>query len=87
MVTDSAAPPSGYVQPVIDVQALAELLDGEYAKVRSLVRSNLTTYAGVLDEAEQLGFDEFRERVRDLVVDGGNRADRHRVPEGVRRWR
>lgn len=69
MVTDSAAPPSGYVQPVIDVQALAELLDGEYAKVRSLVRSNLTTYAGVLDEAEQLGFDEFRERVRDLVVE------------------
>ncbi|MEW1929270.1 acyl-CoA dehydrogenase family protein [Streptomyces sp. NPDC088360] len=69
MVTDSATPPSGYVQPAIDVQALAELLDGEYAEVRSLVRSNLTTYAGVLDEAEQLGFDAFRERVREVVVE------------------
>ncbi|MEU6674207.1 acyl-CoA dehydrogenase family protein [Streptomyces sp. NPDC046925] len=69
MVTESAASPQGYVQPVIDVQALAELLDGEYAEVRDLVRTNLTTYAGVLDEAEQLGFDEFRERVRELVVE------------------
>ncbi|MGW6062625.1 acyl-CoA dehydrogenase family protein [Streptomyces sp. NPDC055189] len=69
MVTESTASPNGYVQPVIDVQALAELLDGEYAEVRDLVRTNLTTYAGVLDEAEQLGFDEFRERVRELVVE------------------
>ncbi|MGW5736686.1 MULTISPECIES: acyl-CoA dehydrogenase family protein [Streptomyces] len=70
MVTDSATtPPSGYVQPAIDVQALAELLDGEYAEVRKLVRTNLTTHAGVLDDAEQLGFDEFRERVRELVVE------------------
>ncbi|CAM5358675.1 hypothetical protein SALBM135S_08383 [Streptomyces alboniger] len=68
MVTESATTPSGYVQPAIDVQALAELLDGEYAEVRDLVRTNLTTYAGVLDEAEQLGFDAFRERVRELVV-------------------
>lgn len=63
MVTDSATSPGGYVQPVIDVPALAALLDGEYAEVRSLVRTHLATYAGVLDEAEQLGFDEFRERV------------------------
>lgn len=69
MVTDSATSPGGYVQPVIDVPALAALLDGEYAEVRSLVRTNLTTYAGVLDEAEQLGFDAFRERVRELVVE------------------
>ncbi|MEV8313459.1 acyl-CoA dehydrogenase family protein [Streptomyces sp. NPDC059900] len=69
MVTESAASPQGYVQPDIDVQALAELLDGEYAEVRDLVRTNLTTYAGVLDEAEQLGFDEFRERVREVVVE------------------
>ncbi|MFH8487571.1 acyl-CoA dehydrogenase family protein [Streptomyces longisporoflavus] len=69
MVTESAASPNGYVQPDIDVQALAALLDGEYAEVRDLVRTNLTTYAGVLDEAEQLGFDEFRERVRELVVE------------------
>lgn len=69
MVTDSATSPGGYMQPVIDVPALAALLDGEYAEVRSLVRTNLTTYAGVLDEAEQLGFDAFRERVRELVVE------------------
>lgn len=69
MVTESATSPGGYVQPVIDVPALAALLDGEYAEVRSLVRTNLTTYAGVLDEAEQLGFDAFRERVRELVVE------------------
>lgn len=69
MVTDSATSPGGYVQPTIDVPALAALLDGEYAEVRSLVRTNLTTYAGVLDEAEQLGFDAFRERVRELVVE------------------
>lgn len=69
MVTDNSASPSGYVQPAIDVPALAELLDGEYAEVRGLVRTNLTTYAGVLDEAEQLGFDAFRERVREVVVE------------------
>ncbi|MFF1380927.1 acyl-CoA dehydrogenase family protein [Streptomyces sp. NPDC058308] len=69
MATDSTASPSGYAQPVIDVQALAELLDGEYAEVRSLVRANLTKHAGVLDDAEQLGFDAFRERVRELVVE------------------
>ncbi|MFF1695403.1 acyl-CoA dehydrogenase [Streptomyces sp. NPDC058257] len=69
MATDSVTSPSGYTQPAIDVQALADLLDGEYAEVRSLVRANLTTYADVLDEAEQLGFDEFRERVRELVVE------------------
>ena len=66
---DSADSPSGYVQPVIDTQALAELLDGEYAEVRRLVRTNLVAYADVLEEAEQLGFDEFRERVREIVVE------------------
>ncbi|MGW0909587.1 acyl-CoA dehydrogenase family protein [Streptomyces sp. NPDC002853] len=69
MVTESSASPSGYAQPTVDVQALAELLDGEYAEVRDLVRTNLTTYAGVLDEAEELGFDAFRERVREVVVE------------------
>ncbi|MEU1117464.1 MULTISPECIES: acyl-CoA dehydrogenase [unclassified Streptomyces] len=66
---DSADSPSGYVQPVIDTQALAELLDGEYAEVRRLVRTNLVAYADVLEEAEQLGFDAFRERVREIVVE------------------
>ncbi|WP_306333119.1 acyl-CoA dehydrogenase family protein [Streptomyces sp. KL118A] len=69
MVTESAVSPGGYVPPAVDVRALAELLDGEYSEVRTLVRANLATYAGVLDEAERLGFDEFRERVREVVVE------------------
>ncbi|GAA2298904.1 acyl-CoA dehydrogenase family protein [Streptomyces kunmingensis] len=69
MSTEIAPPPSGYVQPVVDVPALTGLLDGEYAAVRDLVRTNLTTYASVLDDAEELGLDEYRERVRTLVVE------------------
>ncbi|WP_055568323.1 acyl-CoA dehydrogenase family protein [Streptomyces atriruber] len=69
MVTESAVSPGGYVPPAVDIRALAELLDGEYSEVRTLVRANLATYAGVLDEAERLGFDEFRERVREVVVE------------------
>ncbi|MFI7316724.1 acyl-CoA dehydrogenase [Streptomyces venezuelae] len=68
-VTDSAVPPGGYAPPAVDVPALAELLDGEYSEVRALVRANLVTYAGVLEDAEELGFDAFRERVRDVVVE------------------
>ncbi len=57
MATESAATPEarGYVQPEIDVRALARLLDGRYADVRDLVRTNLVTYASVLDEAETDG--------------------------------
>ncbi|MDF1606210.1 acyl-CoA dehydrogenase [Nocardioides sp. YIM 152315] len=54
---------------MVDVRALTTLLDGEYAAVRDLVRANLATYASVLEEAEELGMDEFRERVRELVVE------------------
>ncbi|WP_199918878.1 acyl-CoA dehydrogenase family protein, partial [Streptomyces sp. NRRL S-15] len=60
---------SGYVQPEVDVRALTKVLDGEYAEIRDLVRTNLVTYASVLEEAEELGVDAFRERVRELVVD------------------
>ncbi len=69
MTTDRTAPaPDGYVQPQLDVPALTGLLDGEYAEVRDLVRTNLVTYASVLEEADELGIDAFRERVRELVV-------------------
>ncbi|MET9096394.1 acyl-CoA dehydrogenase [Streptomyces cyaneofuscatus] len=61
--------PAGYVQPELDVRALTEVLDGEYAEIRDLVRTNLVTYASVLEEAEELGFDAYRERVRDIVVE------------------
>uniref|UniRef100_A0AAU3H298 acyl-CoA oxidase n=1 Tax=Streptomyces sp. NBC_01401 TaxID=2903854 RepID=A0AAU3H298_9ACTN len=66
---DTPTAASGYTQPDIDVRALTEVLDGEYAEIRDLVRTNLVTYASVLDEAEELGFDAFRERVRELVVE------------------
>ncbi|MEU9058315.1 acyl-CoA dehydrogenase family protein [Streptomyces sp. NPDC048430] len=70
MATDNTSTdPSGYVQPEVDVRALTEVLDGKYAEIRDLVRTNLVTYASVLDEADELGFDAFRERVRELVVE------------------
>src|ERR1700754_1830067 len=70
MATDTAAPPTtnGYVQPEIDVPALTALLDGRYSEVRGLVRTNLATYADVLEDAESMSRDDFRDRVRDLVV-------------------
>ena len=61
--------PAGYQQPEVDVAALTRLLDGRYGEVRDLVRTNLATYASVLEDAEQLGTDAFRDRVRDLVVE------------------
>ncbi|WP_243059999.1 acyl-CoA dehydrogenase [Nocardioides sp. SR21] len=69
MATDTAAPPTGYVQPEIDVPELTALLDGRYADVRNLVRTNLAEYASILDEAEDLSIDDFRERVKEVVVE------------------
>ncbi|MFG3371323.1 acyl-CoA dehydrogenase family protein [Streptomyces sp. NPDC090032] len=69
MVTDSFTHQDGYVQPDVDVSALRTVLDGEYAQIRDLVRTNLVAHASVLDEAEELGIDDFRERVRGLVVE------------------
>ena len=60
---------AGYRQPVIDVSALTTFLDGKYAEVRSLVRSNLAEYASILEEAETMSRDDFRDRVRDVVVE------------------
>jgi acyl-CoA oxidase len=58
-----------YEQPTVDVPALTTLLDGKYAEVRSLVRKSLAAYASVLEDAETLSRDDFRDRVRDLVVE------------------
>ena len=73
MATDTAPPDnteaSEYVQPKIDVPALTALLDGRHAEVRNLVRTNLAEYSSVLEEAETMSTDEFRDRVRDLVVE------------------
>ncbi|MFF0782926.1 acyl-CoA dehydrogenase [Streptomyces sp. NPDC003720] len=65
---NSSASAGGRLQPGIDVPALTAVLDGEYAGIRDLVRTNLVTHAAVLDEADALGIDAFRERVRDVVV-------------------
>ncbi|WP_082623994.1 acyl-CoA dehydrogenase family protein [Nocardioides sp. Soil805] len=66
-----AAGPStrGYVQPEVDVAAMTALLDGRYADVRALVRTNLVEQAGILLEAETLDTAAFRERVKQVVVE------------------
>ena len=77
MATDEApavprTPPGeapGYVQPDLDVAALRSLLDGRYAEVRDLVRVNLAEHADILTDAEEMTRDDFRERVRDVVVE------------------
>ncbi|MEV7729597.1 acyl-CoA dehydrogenase [Streptomyces sp. NPDC087917] len=66
---NASAPATGYARPEIDVSSLTEVLDGRYAGIRDLVRTNLVTHASVLEDAEELGFDAFRERVREIVVD------------------
>ena len=53
----------------VDVPALTELLDGRYADVRRTVRELLPTYASVLEDAETMPREEFRERVKDVVVE------------------
>ena len=72
MATQTLSPTSddsdAYTQPEIDVPALTALLDGKYAEVRELVRTNLAEAAEVLVDAETMSRDDFRDRVRDLVV-------------------
>ena len=80
MATETSAPTTedgppeqaaadGYVQPEVDVPALRSLLDGTYAEVRDLVRTNLAEYASILEEAETLDRTAFRERVKEVVVE------------------
>jgi acyl-CoA oxidase len=58
-----------YEQPAVDVPAVTALLDGRYAEVRDLVRTNLAKFAGILEDQETLSRDDYRDRVRDLVVE------------------
>ncbi len=60
---------SGYRQPEVDVAELTRFLDGRYAEIRGLVRRNLAENASILDEAETMSRDEFRERVKEVVVE------------------
>jgi acyl-CoA oxidase len=55
--------------PEVDVVALTALLDGRYPDVRDLVRRNLASYASILEEAETLPREEYRDRVRDLLLE------------------
>ena len=55
--------------PDVEVAALTALLDGRYAEVRDLVRRNLATHSSILEEAETLPRDEYRDRVRDLLLE------------------
>ncbi|WP_235736968.1 acyl-CoA dehydrogenase family protein [Nocardioides alcanivorans] len=66
---ESTRSESGYRQPQPSVAALTEFLDGEYAEVRALVRSNLAKHRELLHEAEELGVDAYRDRVRDVLLE------------------
>ncbi|MGC4112807.1 MAG: acyl-CoA dehydrogenase [Nocardioides sp.] len=66
--TRTDAEQAAYRQPEIDVAELRRLLDGRYADVRDLVRTNLAEHAQLLEDAETMSRDEFRERVRDVLV-------------------
>ena len=57
------------MQPVVDVAALTTLLDGKYADVRALVRDNRSQHQQILIDAEEMTADDFRDRVRDVVVE------------------
>ena len=61
----ATAPP----ELAVDVAALTELLDGRYADVRRTVRELLPSYACVLEDAETMPRAEFRERVKDVVLE------------------
>ncbi|MGA8257059.1 MAG: acyl-CoA dehydrogenase [Nocardioides sp.] len=58
-----------YVEPTVDVQALKVLLDGTYAAQRDLVRSALSDHAGILEDAETMSRDDYRDQVRDIVIE------------------
>jgi acyl-CoA oxidase len=63
----SSAETTRGTSPTVDVPALTRLLDGKYAEVRNLVRENLAEHASILEDAERMQRDEFRERVLDVV--------------------
>lgn len=52
-----------------DSEALASVLDGEYADLRATVKGFLAEHASFLRDAEGWSTDEYRDRVRDMVLD------------------
>ncbi len=65
----AAAADGVYVEPQVDVSELQALLDGTYADVRAMVRQSLSDHASVLSDAETMSRTDYRERVKDLVVE------------------
>ena len=57
------------------VAALAAVLDGRHGEVRRRVRDQLIPHAGLLEEADELARDAYRDRVRDLVVEMAKTGD------------
>jgi acyl-CoA oxidase len=57
-----------YEQPAVDVPALTALLDGRYADVRNGVRKSLVEHASILEQADEMPKDDYRDLVRDTVV-------------------
>jgi acyl-CoA oxidase len=53
----------------IDVAALTTLLDGRYKTVRDLGRENLALRPDVLEKAETLSTEDYRELVKEVVVE------------------
>ena len=75
-------------RPHVDVAALTTLLDGRYKEVRDLARENLVRHADSSRRPRRSRPPSYRERVKDVVVElAGNRSDRLRLPQGVRRRR
>ncbi|GAB4006151.1 acyl-CoA dehydrogenase family protein [Nocardioides ultimimeridianus] len=53
----------------VDGAVLASLLDGEYGALRAQVRTYLVENASFVDQAQEWSSDEYRDRVRDMVVE------------------
>lgn len=53
----------------LDIASLTALLDGRYKPVRDLTRENLVKHREILEDAETLSQHEFRERVKDVVLE------------------
>jgi acyl-CoA oxidase len=53
----------------IDVSAMRDLLDGRYREVRDRVRENLVKFSPLLDNAEEMTRDGYRDAVRDVVIE------------------
>ncbi|QDP97499.1 acyl-CoA oxidase [Microlunatus elymi] len=57
-----------FVAPQVDVPALTEVLDGPHAEIRDLCRRKLIEHAGLLDDAQRLDRDGYRERVLQTLL-------------------